>query len=560
MNAKKEPSTVRKNSRRLIGILSLFGAASACGGVQSSPADPPTEKAEPSTEGAETTEPAPEPLPPVVQTRVFEGPGNLTVTVLDLEGGDAIIQVDGVPSELRGKAYRYTLKKNGSTLRYQTPWHGRTLNTLVRRNEWGRNPTWRAYVLDGHQNGHRVTYSDKETSKVDVDAVLATHQSHIADGSAAAFAAFDRAAEQVEEERALARDVARTEKECEHSLSVKIVWDTVSQQQLIDKSISNYCGTLLSGMRSVCRFDSGKKFVKNHIESARCRFDGEHELTEDEGTVIWAIGFEAVNLADKARDALEAQETSSGIPLGDAILTDRTTVCTDKTGEYVFAMGPQEAPHRGMAYGKGKKLSYIPVPPHLSEGWFFDPRQPNNTRNKNFRGYDMRLYSRVQADKKEGICELTCGSRKIPMKLLTGDAKKEALKDVDYQPNPHTREPYALASDSYGNYYYVDRGNTEETKRDFRLYRGKKGALKPLKMTDLTSDSEGEIFASESGELRLVLGNKRTPESRPRKAEWIRGRRTTELTALPVHENYPLIYNELGVYLGERLGVPCDDL
>jgi len=28
---------------------------------------------------------------------------------------------------------------------------------------------------------------------------------------------------------------------------------------------------------------------------------------------------------------------------------------------------------------------------------------------------------------------------------------------------------------------------------------------------------------------------------------------------VPVEENLPLIYNELGVYTGARLGTPCDD-
>jgi hypothetical protein len=32
-----------------------------------------------------------------------------------------------------------------------------------------------------------------------------------------------------------------------------------------------------------------------------------------------------------------------------------------------------------------------------------------------------------------------------------------------------------------------------------------------------------------------------------------------ELKVVPITENLPMIYNELGVYSGARLGTPCDD-
>jgi len=67
----------------------------------------------------------------------------------------------------------------------------------------------------------------------------------------------------------------------------------------------------------------------------------------------------------------------------------------------------------------------------------------------------------------------------------------------------------------------------------------------------VVSDSEGEIFASTSGKLRLVVGKQ--------SAQWIAGG-TANLLLLPLNENYGLIYNELGVYLKEKLGVPCDDM
>jgi hypothetical protein len=111
--------------------------------------------------------------------------------------------------------------------------------------------------------------------------------------------------------------------------------------------------------------------------------------------------------------------------------------------------------------------------------------------------------------------------------------------------------PYALARDPKAIYYYVDRGATPATEKNFRLYRGPKGALKLQKMTDVASDSEGEIFATKTGSLRLILDKKQS--------SWIQGKTSENLTLVPVDQNYSLIYNDLGVYSGQKLGTPCDD-
>lgn len=71
-------------------------------------------------------------------------------------------------------------------------------------------------------------------------------------------------------------------------------------------------------------------------------------------------------------------------------------------------------------------------------------------------------------------------------------------------------------------------------------------------MTDVASDSEGEIFATKTGSLRLILGKK--------ESAWIQGKKTSPLTLIPVEQNYRMIYTELGVYSGAKLGTPCDDL
>jgi hypothetical protein len=76
--------------------------------------------------------------------------------------------------------------------------------------------------------------------------------------------------------------------------------------------------------------------------------------------------------------------------------------------------------------------------------------------------------------------------------------------------------------------------------------------MKLAKMTNVVSDSAGDIFATKTGELRLVLNKSETM--------WMKGKAQTKLIFLPIDANVPMIYTELGVYTGEKLGTPCDDL
>lgn len=70
-------------------------------------------------------------------------------------------------------------------------------------------------------------------------------------------------------------------------------------------------------------------------------------------------------------------------------------------------------------------------------------------------------------------------------------------------------------------------------------------------MTNVATDSAGEIFATKAGQLELVAGV-------DGKAYWAKGGKKTELTRLDPAENRYLIYRELGVY--GTLGTVCDDL
>jgi hypothetical protein len=477
----------------------------------------------------------------VQKASYFAGEDGLHVEALDFADGQALVDVEGIASELTGKVLAYERVENGDRLEYRTKWHGRDLYALVKE----RDGRWVAYI-PGAQHGYDLTYVEDKSAQVDGSRIQRAHQALQGSGELAKLQGFDRPANEKEQQDELNEAAQRSAQKCGKPLPIRVGWQTVSEPQLLQWSVSSYCGSILSGLERLCETETGKQYVKAHVQTVECTLDGDNALHADAGNLRWMINFEIVNADQQAYAALLGLKSGEQT-LAQQIQDEQTTVCADPSHQHVVLIGPREAPHHGLAYGDGKTFSNVRSPELLGDGWFFDPRQRNEKNNDNFRGLDLRVFSHIEPDS----CQLSCGAREVALQKVTGDAKAALLAGAKFEPSPMQREPYALARDKAGTYYYVDHGVTDATARDFKLYRGPRGKLKPLAMKDVVSDSEGEIFASTSGKLRLVLGKQA--------AQWIAGS-TSALTLLPLNDNYGLIYNELGVYLGARLGVPCDDL
>jgi hypothetical protein len=75
--------------------------------------------------------------------------------------------------------------------------------------------------------------------------------------------------------------------------------------------------------------------------------------------------------------------------------------------------------------------------------------------------------------------------------------------------------------------------------------------MKQLPLSDVAIDSAGEVFATKSGDLRLVAGSSPT-------ATWVKGGKKVQLTAIDAQRDEAIIFKDLGVY--SFLGTICDDL
>ncbi|HEY0252456.1 MAG TPA: hypothetical protein VGC41_13065 [Kofleriaceae bacterium] len=147
---------------------------------------------------------------------------------------------------------------------------------------------------------------------------------------------------------------------------------------------------------------------------------------------------------------------------------------------------------------------------------------------------------------------LQCGVKDIrPLTQLKADEAKAFFAKATFQTALWNRHAHFLARDDDGVYYYVDVLSDEAGGNGHRVFVGQKGAMKEQAMTNVVEDSGGSIFATKSGNLKIVA-------NKTSQAYWVRGGKKVELTLLDVSDNRYLIYRGLGLY--GQMGVPCDDL
>ena len=169
---------------------------------------------------------------------------------------------------------------------------------------------------------------------------------------------------------------------------------------------------------------------------------------------------------------------------------------------------------------------------------FWDPRHPSGwQRSIGFR--DAKYH-------------VQCGERATEFQPVAAAERERLLTTAAFRTHAWKRRAYALARDLKGRYFYVDTGNVPKFAKAFQLWAGPRGDMKKLPMQNVVSDSGGDIFATKTGTLRLVLD--RT------ESLWVANGKEEKLIVLPVEDNGALIYSDLGPYLGLRLGTACDDL
>jgi hypothetical protein len=138
--------------------------------------------------------------------------------------------------------------------------------------------------------------------------------------------------------------------------------------------------------------------------------------------------------------------------------------------------------------------------------------------------------------------------------LVTGDKAKAVVDKSSFMSSAMVRRPHLLARDESGVYYYVDKLSRTHGGNGFRVFVGRKGALKQLALTDIATDSAGQVFSTKTGDLRLV----KTQQDAKSVTAWVKGAKRTELIPLDLDVNSRVIFKELGVY--KFTGTICDNI
>jgi hypothetical protein len=223
----------------------------------------------------------------------------------------------------------------------------------------------------------------------------------------------------------------------------------------------------------------------------------------------------------------------------DAVVKE-LVVLHDGAGHYIVALPFQLTDH--LYYGNGKRF-------HQQRLFGGGADQAGGSFSQHF--WEPRSNHRADLELAGGKWRVRCGERETALAPLPAGEARTMIDRADFLRPLWTRQAYALARDERGTYYYIDRLRDEAGGKGFRLFVGPKGRLRNTRMINIINDSEGDIFATRSGELRLILGK--------RESTWLQRKRRTALLTVPVEDNVQMIYAELGVYR-ERLGTPCDDL
>jgi hypothetical protein len=157
--------------------------------------------------------------------------------------------------------------------------------------------------------------------------------------------------------------------------------------------------------------------------------------------------------------------------------------------------------------------------------------------------------------KKDGSFHKSCGDKDdTGLTELSGEKARAVLDRTPFLSMGIVRVPHLLARDDSGVYYYVDRIAKVYGGKGYRVFVGRKGAMKQLPLTDVASDSAGDVFSTRSGDLRLV----RNSEDNKEKMTWVKGGKRTELVFLDTDMNSVVIFKDLGLY--GFLGTLCDDV
>jgi hypothetical protein len=257
----------------------------------------------------------------------------------------------------------------------------------------------------------------------------------------------------------------------------------------------------------------------------------------------------AILLALSFHPALAAPPDDPVPPADVSAVKDKLTIWSDGKKHYLALVLTSQFGSPIFWSGDGQRFYQLRVTSGASDGYdddlkrldrnFWEPRQRGGEAGLGYLGATKKL-------------DVQCVDRHTAMERLPDTDARKMIDGAQFYKSLWNHVAYGMARDDTGKYYYVDNVREPEGAKKFRLFVGPRGGVKPQKMLNIVSDTEGDIFSTARGDLRLILSKK--------DSTWVAKEKKTQLTWVNVDDNAVLIYTDLGVYTGQRLGTPCDEL
>ncbi len=467
-----------------------------------------------------------EALPP----RVFRDGTGIEVTMVFLapaagKPNQALIRFTGADLPLAGKVILATAAQEPNVSRWRVAYDGRQytlLTTVLQQRKEEAKLVVRLYMPETI-DPVKLGYHDQSTMALDVDAFIASHKRHLRDGSLALLAKVDRSMHESKISHWMSVTQRAATEKCGQNISYEIDWDSIGDDQLVNQT---RCGAAFAAIGKVCARDElAHRLLLSNVKQVRCSHASENSLDLDpKGTLHLHTSYVSP-MTDK--DAYKA--LASTLKLARIVLTDER--------KRILVFDPDSKNQGGAAYLGSEKTLYKLR--STSPGALWDPHAAHRT-----------LLKRDDAG-----WAIKCRKGRVHhFTPVSQERRSQILRNATFQDEERwKREAYALARDNRGNYYYVDRFTDAHGGKNYRVFRGPRGNLKVTKLIDIVDDSDGKIFATQRGKLRLLLDNKRQSE-----AMWIEGKKQHKLVVLPLIKNRELIYTGLGLYDAELMGTLCE--
>jgi len=213
------------------------------------------------------------------------------------DSNKALIRVTGIETELDGLILLYKLVNEGRREAYVMTYDGRSSTRLRSEREyWGK---WTSVYLPDVKGEFDVGYDEKASKAFDIEkfkqAYLKQEKNHVQEN----LAKFKREKHLKSNEIAFAEKAKEASEACGSDIKASIDWNTVSEENLKELSISSYCGAPLESLAYLCKkSDGNKKTLSQKVSKFNCRMGGTMHLGISEKTLNWMTNKDTPNQGD----------------------------------------------------------------------------------------------------------------------------------------------------------------------------------------------------------------------------------------------------------------------